>query len=413
MNSSINKATCVAILGIGSTLVFSGCSSNDNNTAGADTEVKAQSAVIATVAADFSAGAHAVFSTADPYANVTQQSPTVSDITVVCHGEHFYRIERFSGENVTRFHISKPDEVLTQFSTQDTRGVEAASSNPHTLVFASDTKAYLLRYGSDKAWIVNPAATTDAEYKIGELDLSAYSNDGVPNMTRGIVVDDKLYIVLQRLAADFSPQDAYVAVFDTNTDTEIDTAPNSDGLNGILLPLKNPGDIEVLVGNNLIYVQGTGRFGSSLANREPEYTGGVATIDPANDYATTLIFDDGDADTHPVGLITGMEIISETKGYLIGYTGFTDNTLFSFDPSSGTLDTDASGKPVAVAGIESTSIRGLAVDNNGTLWVGIADDTAPGVKLVKAADGSVISDLLATTLNPSTITMCDAPAESP
>ncbi len=412
MNIRIKKASHTALLALTSTLLFSGCSSDDNNSGGDTLIIKDQSAVIATVAADFSAGAHAVFSTEDPFAGVTQQSPTISDITVNCNGEHFYRIERFSGENVARFHISEPDTVLTQFSTQDSSGTETASSNPHALVFVSDTKAYLLRNGSDKAWIVNPSAASEDQYKIGELDLSAYSNGGSPNMTRGVIAGDKLYIVLQRLDQTFTPEDAYVAVFDTNTDSEIDTAPNSDGLKGILLPIKNPGDIEVLASNGLIYVQGTGRFASFDGSRAAEYTGGIATIDPADNYATAVALDDGDDNDHPAGLFTGMEIISETKGYIIGYTGFTDNTLFSFNPSTGVLDVAADGQIVPVAEIKNTSIRGLAQDNQQQLWVSVADDAEPGVTVLNGADGSVVKDLITTTLNPSAIAICDAPVDS-
>ena len=414
MTCRIKNSVYALLLALGSTAFFPGCTSNNNDTSN-DTEnlvtPRAQSAVIATVAADFTSGAHAVFSTEAPFEGVTQQVPTISDITVTCDGEYFYRIERFSGENVSRFHITKPDEVLSQYSTQDSSGTETASSNPYGLVFVNETKAYLLRYGSEKAWIVNPSAATEAEYKIGELDLSAYSVDGSPNMSSGIIVGDRLYLVLQRLDQTFAPQDAYVAVFDTATDTEIDTAPDSDGLKGILLPVKNPGDIEALAANGLLYIQGTGRFGSSFSKRDPEYTGGIATIDPANGYATQLILDDGDAQSHPAGLFTGMEIISENKGYLIGYAGFTDNTLFSFDPSSGTFDVDTNGLPVPVNGIKNTSVRSLAQDSKKQLWVSIADDAAPGVTVLNGADGSVVKDRIPTTLNPSTIAICDAAAQ--
>ncbi|HFD86127.1 MAG TPA: hypothetical protein ENJ35_00445 [Gammaproteobacteria bacterium] len=412
MNVTLRKTTQVTLFGLGAVLALTACNdTNNSDSAGVAGDSKEQKAVVATVAADFSSGAHAVFSTEAPFSGVTQQSPTVSDITVNCNGEYFYRIERFSGENVTRFHISKPAEVLTQFSTRDSSGQETSSSNPQGMVFVSDTRAYLLRYGSNKAWIVNPSAKTDAEFKTGELDLSAYSVDGSPNMSDGVIVDGKLYIALQRLDKSFAPQDAYVAVFDTTTDQEIDTNPDKAGLKGILLPVKNPGDIEYSSATGKIYVQGTGRYGSSFSGRDPEYTGGIAVIDPAGKYETAMVLDDGDAASHPAGLFTGMEIVSATRGYVVGYTGFNDNSLFSFNPATGKLDVDANGKPVPVADIKGVGIGGLATDNKGELWVSIADNTAPGIKVLNGADGKVIKDRIATTLNPTAIAFCDAPGK--
>ena len=402
----------ISLLLLAGATVISGCQLTRG---GADDEPAvaapaAQKAVIATVAPDYSSGAHAVVSTTEPFAAMTQLAPTVSDITVACNGKYFYRIERFSGENVSRFDIAQPDTPIYQYSTKDSSGVETASSNPHGLVFISDTKAYLLRYGSPKLWIVNPLASTEADFKIGEIDLSAYSVDGSPNMDRGVVVDGKAYITLQRLDKSFAPQDAYVVVIDTETDEEIDTDPATDGLKGILLPVKNPGDIEYSSDDGLIYVQGTGRYGSSFSNppRDPEYTGGIVSIDPRNDHATKLVLDDGDATSHPFGLITGMEITSATKGYIIGYKGFTDNALYSFNPATGKVDVDADGKPKVVAGISGKGIGGLGADRSGQLWVSIADSNDPGVKLVKADDGTVIKERISTLLNPTTIAFCDA-----
>ena len=404
---AINVTTFAVAFAIGTT----GCQltrggGGDGVSDGNDIPSTKQTAVVATVASNFSAGAHAVFSTEPPFSGKTHLAPTISDITVTCDGEYFYRIERFKGENVARFSAAQPDTPIYQYSTKDSSGVETASSNPYGLVFISETKAYLLRYGSPKMWIVNPAATSEAEFKIGEIDLSAYSVDGAPNASKGIAVDGKAYIVMQRLDKSYVPQDAYVAVIDTTSDEEVDTDPSQEGPKAILLPVKNPGDIEYSEADGLIYVQGTGRYGSSFSGRDPEYTGGIASIDPKAGYATRLVLDDGDAQQHPVGLITGMEIVSATRGYVIGYKGFTDNALYSFNPGTGTLDTDASGKPLVVAGITGTGIGGLAADASGTLWVSIADANDPGLKLLKADDGSVIEERVSTVLNPAAITFC-------
>ncbi|HHJ34581.1 MAG TPA: hypothetical protein ENJ87_02335, partial [Gammaproteobacteria bacterium] len=151
-------------------------------------------AIIATVAADFSSGAHSVISKDGngDRISLNELLPTASDITVAAFRKNFYRIERaFAGNNITKFSSSDPQTPVWQFSTNDAGS--AILSNPHDMVFVSETKAYVLRYGTSTAWIVNPSAQTEAEFKTGELDLSAYADaDGVPEMDSGVVVDGRL-----------------------------------------------------------------------------------------------------------------------------------------------------------------------------------------------------------------------------
>jgi len=78
-----------------------------------------------------------------------------------------------------------------------------ATSNPQSLIFASDSKAYIPRFQSTKMWVVNPATTDESGFKLGTVDLSAYvDDDGLPEMTQGVVVGDKLFLLVQRLDQD-------------------------------------------------------------------------------------------------------------------------------------------------------------------------------------------------------------------
>lgn len=239
---SINHITMMALAALMLTLIALPASG-----------ICAMKAVVTTVAADYSSGAHAFIDTepvGGPRAVQTDLLPTISDITVAAYGSFFYRIEKFNADNVAKFSMSSPDTPIWQFSTMD--DTDMATSNPYDMVFVSDQKAYLLRYGSTRAWIVNPSATTQADFKIGELDLSAYADsDGIPEMTSAVIVRGKLFIVMQRLDRDngFIPSnDSSVAVFDTETDQEVTAA--------IALPIKNAGSIQYLAANDMLYVQG-------------------------------------------------------------------------------------------------------------------------------------------------------------
>ncbi len=181
-----------------------------------------QTAVIATTASGYTSGAHSVV-TVDPVGGprVAQNNliPTKSDISIAAYGNYFYRLGRSQMEHLTKFDINAPDTPIWQFSVLG----DEETANPHDVIFVSEEKAYVLRYGSAKAWIINPSATTEDEFKIGELDLSAYDDgDGIPEMNSGVIADGKLFITLQRQDRSggyggWVLNEAWMAVIDTET----------------------------------------------------------------------------------------------------------------------------------------------------------------------------------------------------
>ena len=374
-----------------------------NPNSGLCSSIKA-TAVAATVASDYSSAAHSVISVEPVNGARTVQNdllPTAtSDISLSAYKNFFYRIERYQADNITKFDINAPDVPVWQFSTMDEN--ETGTSNPYGLFFVNSQKAYLLRYGTTKAWIVNPSATTQANFKIGELDLSAYADsDGIPEMTYGVIIGYKFFILMQRLDRDnsFLPSNTpYIAVFDVSNDKEIDTGTtNDDNLMGIALNVKNPGAIQYLEQNNTIYIQAVGDYGSSWSGRDPEYSGGIISINPET-YEVKTVLDDGDADNHPYGNISGMSIISSTKGYFVGYAGWGDNSLYTFNPSSGDAAVLANNelKNKNIAGMAS----GTYADQNNMLWV--CNQTDSQIIILDTADNS-INEKISTNLNPVSI----------
>lgn len=265
------------------------------------------------------------------------------------------------------------------------------SSNPYEMHFVSDSKAYILRYGSPSIWIVDPSVTASDEenFKIGEINLSAYDSDGIPNMSAGKIVDGKLYVVMQAMDASFIPGDAYMAVIDTTNDTEIDV--DSNPLNGFKLNVKNPVDIDAE--GDFIYVTGIGRYGNST--RDPEYTGGIEKISTV-DFSSSLLIDDGDALASPYGQISGLSIISDTQAYFTGYESWQSLSLYGFDLSTGTVN------PTPVVGYDSVDIRTMEVSSEGYLWVGIGSNDDPLINIVDPSDNSLV-DTIELDRNPSQI----------
>ncbi|GBC59819.1 hypothetical protein DENIS_0760 [Desulfonema ishimotonii] len=354
-----------------------------------------QIAISVNAAADYSSGAHSVIDVnpmGGPRSVQNDLLPTISDLGVAGFDRYFYRMERYMGDNITKFDVENPVTPIWQYSTLDDG--ETASSNPHALIFASPEKAYLLRYGTAKAWIVNPSATTAAEFKIGELDLSAYADeDGIPEMTSGVIVNGRLFILLARLNRNdsWAPKQAYIAVFDIATDTEIDTGTGNDiGVGGIALPMTNPGTIQYISENGMIYIGCQGGYESSWSGTPAEYTGGILGLNPMS-YALTTVLDDGDDANHPYGNISGMAVVSPEKGYFIGYAGYGDNTLYTFNPTTGAVT------GTVAADLENKNIVALSVDQNGYLWAGNGTDA--NLTIINPTNDTV-DEKVGTNLNP-------------
>ena len=356
-----------------------------------------QTGVVATAASDYSSFAISTISVdpkAGPRTALNNLLPGSDGTTVKAFGEYYYRIEQYQADTITKVNIASPNTPIYQYTTNDPD--ETDSSNPYDLVFVDSTKAYLIRYGSYTAWIVNPSATSQAEFKIGELDLSAYADgDGVPEMCGGVIANGKLFIVMQRLV-DWCPTETpYVAVFDVTTDTEINTGMGSGAMLGIPLNVKDPNAIQYLPENNRIYIQAYGSWGSCGT----DYTGGILSLNPYT-YATAVVLDDGTEELHPYGVISGMLIASTSKGYFVGYDGWGDNTLYAFNPTTGVV----SG---ALTGFENINISGMNsgtyLDKNGMMWV--CDATNAQIKIVDTADNSV-NENIDTNLNPQAVAFC-------
>jgi hypothetical protein len=316
----------------------------------------------------------------------------LSDIRAVTYGQSFYRLGRSSQDNITKYSFDNPSLAEWQFSVNSE---SETGSNPHDLVFLSETKAYVIKYGSSSVLVINPSVASDDEenFKLGEIDLSAYDVDGIPNMHRAVLHEGILYVVVQSLDSSYIPREAYLVAIDTLTDTEINIG--SSVLNGLALNVRNPVDLDLL-GSDL-YISAIGRYGSAYSTppREPEFTGGIEKVSLIN-YSSQLLVDDGNATTHPYGQINGLTLVSDSLAYFIGYNAWKDSSLYQFNPSTGVVVDEV------ITGFDSVDIRVLETSPEGELWVGIGDDVTPKIQVLNSTDNSEKTTIY-TNKNPSAI----------
>lgn len=363
-------------------------------------------AFVTTRAPDYSSGQLIRISLTDGNVVDGAYTATGSDIDVDTDGTNVYQIGRFQIDSITRYDPLDTSSVDYQLSVI---GDDGDPANPQDLAFIGETKGYLTRRGSDKLWIIDPEpdntpATVD-DFLIGELDLGAYDTD-LPYMTDAIIVDDKLFVLLEMLTElpngfQVPENKGFLAVFNTLTDTEIDTGQSGNNLNGIQLLTANPTALQYNETTGQIYVIGRGNYFEDSSITDDFYSGGVEVIDPRT-YEHSLLIDDGTAAANNGYFLDGV-IVNDTLGYLI--TANYDPSTFSvvrtklvpFNPTTRTL-----GDPVSDLITDAEDLTILAIGPDNHLWVGISS-TTPGLARINLSTGEIAEERIATELVPNGI----------
>ena len=356
-------------------------------------------AVVQTVAPDYS-GSEVV--TLDPETEVVTKGYYIkdgSDYTVRSYNKDVFHIGRFFIDTIAKYNADALDTEVWSYTTQDTG--DSTSRNPYDIVSLSDTKAYILRYGSSKVWIVNPQATTADNFKIGELDLDSYiaedNSNGTPNPSAGTIVDGKLFITLQRLNDAYSPNTAYIAVFDTETDLEIETNANADDtVMGIPLVGLNPLNGSIVNKDGVVYVTTRNSYSDT------DLTLSRVEAITASDYSLRTVLTADDIAENTSAFIGSSAIVSATKGYLVAEETFFSpyrvlSTVYSFNPTTGVI-ADA-----AIAETGEEQISHISLDAANFLWISVSNPTNPGVDVVNTETDVKELPRFATELNPTAI----------
>ena len=361
---------------------LSGCGSDSSSSTAPGTS--AETAVIATVDSGFESGeVQRVDLTSDELIALRGENATISDISIRADGQNYFLTERFQSDRIKKVNLENPSLFVWEFSTIDED--DSGSANPRDLALTDSSKAYLPRYGSERAWIVDVDAQSQDAFKQGELDLSPYTAAGAsnPRVQAGTVVNDELFFITQRLGGDSGFEvvnDAYVSVWDTETDEEIETSSGgSDELKGIQLALRNPSGITQHPETGLV-IHGVGA-------RDDENLGGIDQVDP-DDFTTTSWVDDQD--------VSSLAVIDGETLYFTEFNEFGDVSLFRFDPSA------PSEEPVLIENFDGIDIRALAAGPSGNLWIADGAVDNPGIRILDPETDQEV-DFLPTQLLPMQI----------
>ena len=324
-----------------------------------------------------------------------------SQINVTTDGESLYQIGR-SNETLTKLSASDTSIVEYQISVS---GIQVENSDPRSLAFVNDDLAYLTRNSSDSLLIIDPTPEqlTSDSLITGEIDLAIYNRGtgdslDLPDMTDALVVDDKLFVLLENLDNGSPALPGYVAVIDTRTGFQISTGRGVLPLQGIQLQSVNPASLQYNEDTGLLYVVGRGNNIGDESVSGDAYTGGIELIDPIT-YQTRLAIDDGTADANN-GFFIDAVVINESLGYVVTQEGIDAegvaiNSVRSFNTLTGVVS-----EPVA--GTDQLNISSITVGPDNHVWVAIQDNE-PGFLRIDIDTGEVADERVATQLIPDDI----------
>lgn len=360
-------------------------------------------AVVQTIAPDYSNSEVVYIDGKTKQINSSYYIKDASDYSLASYKTDVYHIGRFFIDTITKYSgasVNERDSQLWSFSTQD--ALDSISRNPYALISVDESKAYLLRYGSSKVWIVNPQASNSDDFKVGELDLSSYvplnNTSNTPSPAGAVINDGKLYIAMQRLSDAYQPNTSYVAVFDTSTDEEIETNANSeDTVKGVPLLGLNPLEHSITSGGDKIYISSR----SSYSNTDLSFSR-IEEIDPS-DYSVRQVLNASDITDNTSSFIKGSVILSSEQGYFYASKAVfepsyhEESALYQFNPSTGEI-TDSN---IGNTGGESINFLGLDAAN--FVWLSMQSPSAPGIDIIDSETNEKVNERLPTELNPNTI----------
>lgn len=315
----------------------------------------------------------------NPHPTATGQLVTdSSDVVLTGQAGRLYAINRGSATiqviDPTTLHL------LGNFSV-------GAGSNPQDLVVANG-KAYITRLdphlaaeNQDSLWVVDPIDGTFLR-SVNLTDFTDPSGSRLPRAAKMILVENRLYILLQDLSAAFKAEHAgKIALLDTVTDTLVDTNAAVSGIQGIVLSGRNPTTLQYIAALNRIFVTDSGVFDDHFQTDTADNFGGIETVNPSDNTTSGIQIDDADFG----GSLSALQIFSETLAAVTvnatRVSTFNPTTLSVIEPN--------------IYETSSGFLPELLADPNGFLWIPERNPLASGLVILDPVTGALQAGPLA------------------
>jgi hypothetical protein len=288
-----------------------------------------------------------------------------NDSKIKKSGDYLWVLERYLKDNILKIDPTQTgsDAVLWQISLED-------GSNPHDLVFINN-KIYVSLNNADHILILNPATGAQT----GTLDIADYAVPGntSPNASNMVALDDKLYVVLQRLDGWAATEPGQVLEIDVNTNAIT---------NEYTLNLANPG--ELVVNQDELIVCSRGSTYPDPIVQGLDGSRGIEKIDLSTGEAEIIITDE------ELGGSPSSLVHKSGTDYFVGvYIGFGNNPVVELDLHDLSMNT--------IAGV-TDAFNGFVYDQDSDLLF-IAESDFNGAGLL-IWNGSILEGPIGSNLLP-------------
>lgn len=372
MNAFFKSARSM-IFAVGTTALIAACGGGggDGSDSGGGNENPPIARMAAVLTTDFTSSSLASMPVSDPTNVAIDGQPLHSDSTARAFGSTLFVINRLGADNIQALDAANGYATLWQCSVGN-------GNNPHDIVRITPEKGYVTLYGGVGVAVVNLRPNPDCtDFIRSTIDLSSLADsDGIPEADKMVIIEDRLYVTLQRLE-NFVPDElGIVAVIDTNSDTLIGSIPLSSPN-----PFAETKGLPLDPDSGKILVSSVGVFGV------PD--GGIERVDPVSGIAEGFFITEQDLG----GDINDFVILSPTRGYAIVSDANFDNSLVRFNPSTGEVD--------------ATLLSGSAFlpdaewdEATNQLFVASQDFSDPGVRIFAEDDSEITSSPISVGLPP-------------
>lgn len=350
-----------------------------------------------------------------------------SDIAIAIDGDNLYRIGRYGFDNVTKYSWDDDSlqlEIDWQYSVVSE---EDSGGNPQDFVVYNTSTAYVSLRGSSHLLKVDPNATSGDDFILDEIDLSAFAHEdasGIPYMTDLVILGDKLYVMLERLAlvlvedpywgdyyAQIPTDSSWVVVLDAATGQII--APDNDSLYfdsetdsaaDFKIDLITSNALNFAVNGSTIYASGRGDYyyAGDLVNDSA-----IVSFQEGDTEATVVLDETYDGVVEVEGHFWNVDVNDDGDLYFSTYVGWGDNNVY-FADSLG----DVIGR-IDLGEADSYNVSAIASDDD-EVYIGVYTQSDgsenPGIKVFNVnstadVDGlyPLEDDFYETTYNPTQI----------
>jgi len=282
------------------------------------------------------------------------------------HDGLYYVVNRGGASNLQIIDPAANYQTVRQFSLGSGR-------NPQDIAFRTDGIAFVSCY--EDAVLLKVDVTTGTI--LDTYSTAAFADaDGLPETAWMQVVDELLYIAVQRLDSQnwYLPTGlSLVVIFDMASETWIDVLPGTPELDGIVLTGESPyTQLELSPDRQRLRVGCNGRYGT--------LDGGVEVINLAT--RSSLGFEVTESTLG--GDLIDFETVADTLGIVSVADAAFATSLVSYDPATG-------GGVNTILSAGEYAYHDLAYDGAGLLYVVDRTYSNPGLRVVSVPDGAELT----------------------